>query len=155
MLLLHLTNGSQISHLVFLSAITFSGCLLTYCMYVIRCINIGHVIMPRCSGHVFELCSTHWEIHMYTYRQRKWSVVTTVCWIYLYHMEMVGVGIEMLGKWDWEWGTGLDGGMGLGTMLQKLERMGTISHSCVAQLAERRSLAGELTLFYARPAANG
>ena len=26
---------------------------------------------------------------------------------------------------------------------------------CVAQLAERRSLAGELTLFYARPAADG
>jgi len=26
---------------------------------------------------------------------------------------------------------------------------------CVAQLAERRSLAGELTLFYTRPAADG
>ena len=26
---------------------------------------------------------------------------------------------------------------------------------CVAQLAERRSLAGELTLFYARPVADG
>ena len=28
-------------------------------------------------------------------------------------------------------------------------------HGCVAQLAERRSLAGELTLSYARPVADG
>ena len=41
------------------------------------------------------------------------------------------------------------------TFVNGNENYKLVAIGCVAQLAERRSLAGELTLSYARPVANG
>jgi len=42
-----------------------------------------------------------------------------------------------------------------GWVMRQDDRLQSIGCGCVAQLAERRSLAGELTLSCARPAVNG